>query len=305
MPPERLAIGALAPNCTLPLWVAGLRRAVLPVVDRCIFIVGTPDNAMLRMARDELGRDGLHCDFRRTFVPHGEALTELLHYEELRGRQILLLEDDLFLFCEPHAIDRYFRLLPDVGGVIGSRMAMFGEPAPADGAILNSLIGGWGDTWGQGIYPCMMFAEVEALRRAAPELCMLARDGGDVGHWVGVDCHRAGIHACEPAHLPQRRLTPYPGCRPLPTGQPASPWVHVGQMSVAAGWRRPDDAGGEGWAETVGAYAAALDVLGTSAVGAQQMGQAIGWGRAREQFDAGRFDVVRAMLGAAWAHLSG
>ena len=295
----RTAVAMVTPNLTLPLWLRGVQRAVSPVVDRWVLAVGTTDadlerwavgllqqlplvNITLGRRLDDMGTPAYH--------QHGQILTDLLNLAELGDDQLLMLEDDLFLRCPPEEIDRLFRLLPAVGGVIGSRMAMQGDPGPPL----------WGDTWGDGIYPCMMFAEGAVLRRHT-RMDWRSRDGGDVGHWVGVELHRAGLHQGMVTDLPQYRLTPYPGCA-QPAMDAVLPWCHVGQMSGPPTWpSREYVCRGHGNEITVGAYAAALEALPPSTPCHRRMAEIVSWCVQYPDWDLPLFlrtrDFMRKMYG--------
>lgn len=215
----------------------------MPTVDCARFIVGTPDPELRDLARQVLGFAG-RLDIRASYQSHGHALNEL--YAGLpQDAEVLVLEDDCYVTCGPDHIASIWERLPAVGGVMGSRMARMLEPDPPR----------FLDTFGRGLYPNMMFAQLSVLR-SQTDLDFTSREGGDVGQLMGEQLHHKGIHATLEAHLPQCRLTGYCGTERVDPATWTGPWLHVGEMSNPTKWRpgqpRP------GYFEASAALAAAL-----------------------------------------------
>lgn len=241
---HRVAVATIAPNITLPIWSRMFQEHVLPAVDECRFIVGTPIEELQEMAMVVLDEFAAPI-IRDSYQSHGEALTEL--YAGLpAGAEVLVLEDDCFVTCELAYICELFERLPSVGGVIGSRMAKM--MAPRDNRFL--------DTYGTGLYPNMMFAQVDVLR-AHTDMDFTSRNCGDVGHMVGEQLHDAGVHTSEAAHVPQCRLSAYCGTDKVDPETWDGPWLHIGEMSVPQRFRPQDSRAGH--FEAMACFAAALE----------------------------------------------
>lgn len=240
----RLVVATIAPNITLPIWARLFKRSVLPTVDRCIFRVGSPIHEMRELARKVL--DFADLTISERFESHGHALTGL--YSGVpSGADVLVLEDDCFVDCHRDYIDSIWTMLPYVGGVMGSRLAKVLTPEPERGWFL--------DTYGDGIYPNMMFAQVDVLREHT-DMDFTSRNRGDVAQFIGEQLHAAGIHQKLFAHLPQCRLSMYCGTRQVDPDTWDGPWLHVGEMSVPPRWQSGKVAGHY---EAAAAYQAALD----------------------------------------------
>lgn len=237
----RTAIACFAPNITLPIWSRLFKASVLPTIDACRFLVGSPIAEMRDLARAELSFAEL--EVRDSYVRHGEALNHLLDgLDASPGNVVLLVEDDCFVTCGTERLERIWAELPS-WHVMGSRMAHRFE----EGEPVRFL-----DTFGDGLYPNMCFAEVDALA----ELDFRPMAGRDVGGMVGEELHRRGVHVAAGAHLPQRRLSGYLGTDQVIPEDWAGPWLHVGEMSLQPRWKMH----GEGrMVEAMAAYSVAME----------------------------------------------
>ncbi len=218
--PRRIAIAAIAPDITLPIWAAMFRRAVLPTVDEVRVVAGSPIAEMRTLADRELGFARIRL--LDCYPSHGHELTELCRSIE-GDADVLVIESDCFVRCAPSVIREIWDRL-HLFGVMGSRMAR----GPAEGAAFL-------DTFGAGLYPNMCFASLDVLRKHT-SMDWTSRDGGDVGQIVGEELHEAGLHNTSAAHLPQCRLSSYCGVQMVEPGSFKGPWLHVGEMSGIPRW---------------------------------------------------------------------
>lgn len=309
----RTALAIVTPNVTLPIWLHRLRQSIKDVVDQVVLIVGHHDPTVLEWAKHTVDASfpGPHPSVIARYSPHnhnhGRTLTETVVSHKNMG-EVMLLEDDCFLWCNPSYIDNLFNELRYYH-FLGSCMAT-GNPKYTEMELLrfpelDLRLHGL-DTYGAGFYPNMAFFDLDLLRQVTdcdftsrvirgtsqedglsfkwerlvpPEYPTKpvdeplitwtrgrwTRPGAvidaalDIGHWIGIQLHLQRFHLLPPSHIPQCRLTEYPGCVKVSASW-NGPWLHVGQMSQPPHWTKPELVCGNRYEETLAAFDAALDL---------------------------------------------
>jgi len=238
----RIVVVASAANPVfLAAWAKTVKKCLAPVVDQVLVLAGRP----------KLDAAGVSClddpkfsvEVRPAFQVHGEALTWLLDEAMRRGAtEILMLDDDCFLACEPALLDGYFKAAAGgsvVGSYLGNASPVNDEPDDKAGF----------DTIGRSLWPNMLFMPAKLVADVGtncvhrlvpddedlPHLADVERDeplGFDTAYEFGLKLRASGAPV---ERINQYRLSPFSGVVQTADLTDAAswplPWVHVGGMS--------------------------------------------------------------------------